>query len=376
MSVPRITAIRNDPNDSDILLFTLSDVHVSIANALRRILLSEIKTPCFKSESEDDAYKCVIEKNTTRFTNEVIKQRLACVPIHIRDDKINVENYVLELNISNKSKDVMYVTTQDFKLKNKETGKLIKDEVVHKIFPPCPKTGDYIEFLRLMPATSTSHKGEEIKLSCPLTYGVAKESACFNVVSTVAYANTMDDEKAGLVWAREEERLINEEQLDDERIMLAKKNWYLLEGKRYFKPNSYDFKVKSVGVFENEDLLNRSVKVLKQKLATTASALKSNDKSIVETKKATSEMPDTFDVVLYDEDYTLGKVLEYYLYEQYYEKQGLLGFVGFRKDHPSDTHSYVRASFSDATMASKEALSKYVVSVCDYVVALIDKIQF
>lgn len=374
MSVPRISSLRNDPNDSDILLFTLSDVNVSIANAMRRILLSEIKTPCFKSESEEELYKCVIEKNNTRFTNEVIKQRLACVPIHIRDSKINVENYVLELDVSNKTKDVMYVTTHDFKLKNKETGKLIKDEVVNKIFPSSPKTGDYIEFLRLMPATSTSHRGEEIKLSCPLTYGIAMDSACFNVVSTVSYSNTMDDEKASLVWKREEEKLINEEQMDDERIMLAKKNWYLLEAKRYFKANSYDFKIKSIGVFENEELLNKSILVLKEKLDKTASSLKSNDKSVIEIKKALSETPETFDVVLYGEDYTLGKVLEFYLYEQYYEKQTILGFVGFRKDHPSDTHSYIRVSFNEPS--SKEALGKYVVSICDYANTLIDKIKF
>lgn len=374
MSVPRISSLRNDPNDSDILLFTLSDVNVSIANAMRRILLSEIKTPCFKSESEEELYKCVIEKNNTRFTNEVIKQRLACVPIHIRDSKINVENYVLELDVSNKTKDVMYVTTHDFKLKNKETGKLIKDEVVNKIFPSSPKTGDYIEFLRLMPATSTSHRGEEIKLSCPLTYGIAMDSACFNVVSTVSYSNTMDDEKASLVWKREEEKLINEEQMDDERIMLAKKNWYLLEAKRYFKANSYDFKIKSIGVFENEELLNKSILVLKEKLDKTASSLKSNDKSVIEIKKALSETPETFDVVLYGEDYTLGKVLEFYLYEQYYEKQTILGFVGFRKDHPSDTHSYIRVSFNEPS--SKEALGKYVVSICDYANALIEKIKF
>lgn len=374
MSQVQISSIRSDTNDSDILLFTLSNANVSIANAIRRILLCEIRVPCFKSEEEDEAVKCDIAINTTRFTNEVIKQRLACVPVNIKDDKINVENYVMVLNVENKGKDVMYVTTKDFKLKNKKTGKLIKDESSTKIFPPNEKTGDFIEFLRLMPASSPTQRGEQIKLSCPLTYGTAKDSGCFKAVSLATYGNTIDDGKALLAWETEEKRLLADGDISDEQVLMEKKNWHLLQGKRHFKPNSFDFQVKTIGVFQNEDLLNRAFKVLIDKLEKTASALKSNDKDVVEIKPTTNNIPYSYDIVLHGEDYTLGKVLEYYCYEQYYIKQPTLSFVGFRKDHPSDVKSVLRLAFTEN--APNDEISRIVVNICDYVISLIGKVKF
>lgn len=374
MTQVRVSAIRNDPNDSNVLLFTLSDANVSIANALRRILICEIKVPCFKSESTDDKYKCIIDANTTRFTNEVIKQRLACVPVHIRDDKINVENYELVLDVKNTTKDVLYVTTKDFKLKNKKTGKLIKDESSMKIFPPNEMTGDYIEFLRLMPAVSPTHEGERIKLSCPLTYGTSKESGCFKTVSMITYGNTLDESKAALAWDAIEQTLVSGGEMDDDKILLEKKNWYLLEGKRHFKNNSFDFKIKSIGVFQNEELLNKAIEVLIAKLDATASALKSNDTSVVEIKKSKTNVPHSYDILLHGEDYTLGKVLEYYTYEQYYEKQKTLAYVGFRKEHPSDTKSILRLAFNENH--PKEDIVRIVSNVCGYAKSLIENVKF
>lgn len=373
MSQARISAIRNDTRDSNILLFTLSNVNVSIANALRRILLSEIRVPCFKSESTGE-YACSIEINTTRFTNEVIKQRLACVPVHITDDKINVENYEMVLDVKNTTTSVLYVTTKDFKLKNKKSGKIIKDESSIKIFPPNEMTGDYIEFLRLMPPSSPSHSGEHVKMSCPLTYGLAKESGCFKPVSMATYGNTIDENKAALAWETEEQKLLTEGDVDDEKILMEKRNWYLLEGKRHFKENSFDFKVKTIGVFQNEDLLNKAIVILKEKLKKTVSALKGNDKDIVDIKNTLTNIPNSYDVLMYNEDYTLGKIIEYYCYEQYYEKQELLSFVGFRKEHPSDTKSILRLSF--IKNATKEDIVKTISNICDYVLTIIDTIKF
>ena len=41
----------------------------------------------------------------------------------------------------------------------------------------------------------------------------------------------------------------------------------------------------------------------------------------------------------------MGKVLEYIMYEKYYQGDKLLSFCGFKKFHPHDTHSVVRIAF-------------------------------
>ena len=63
------------------LSFTLSNCYVSFANALRRIILSEIPTIVIRS-TPYERNDVTIHINTTRLNNEILKQRLSCIPIH------------------------------------------------------------------------------------------------------------------------------------------------------------------------------------------------------------------------------------------------------------------------------------------------------
>ena len=63
--------------------------------------------------------------------------------------------------------------------------------------------------------------------------------------------------------------------------------------------------------------------------------------------KSQNTMSNCFDIVLENEDYTIGKVLEYFLYTKYYETN-MLTFCGFKKMHPHDTYSIIRVAYSEA----------------------------
>ena len=58
-------------------------------------------------------------------------------------------------------------------------------------------------------------------------------------------------------------------------------------------------------------------------------------------------MSNSFDIILENEDYTIGKVLEYFLYTKFYETK-LLTFCGFKKMHPHDSYSIIRVAYKDA----------------------------
>ena len=62
------------------LTFRLHE-NVSVANALRRTILADIETPVLRDVR--------ISKNTSRFTNELIAQRLGCVPV-VKEDPSSV----------------------------------------------------------------------------------------------------------------------------------------------------------------------------------------------------------------------------------------------------------------------------------------------
>ena len=75
--------VSNLTEENSHLKFRLSNINVSLANGLRRIVLSEIPTIVFRTTPHDKS-KAKIQVNTTRMNNELIKQRLSCIPIHIQ----------------------------------------------------------------------------------------------------------------------------------------------------------------------------------------------------------------------------------------------------------------------------------------------------
>ena len=109
--------------EDNSLKFTLTGANVSIANALRRTMLSNIPTIGFKTfpEEEND---CEIHTNTTRFTNEIIKHRLSQIPVHIKDTSIPLEQYLVVINKKNDSDTIEFVTTEDFKIINTQKSRI------------------------------------------------------------------------------------------------------------------------------------------------------------------------------------------------------------------------------------------------------------
>ena len=61
--------------------FRIAKCNVSIINAIRRTLISDIPVVAFKTEPyndiNDELSSVIIYENTTSFTNEILKQRLA-----------------------------------------------------------------------------------------------------------------------------------------------------------------------------------------------------------------------------------------------------------------------------------------------------------
>ena len=123
---PHISNVRTE---NGFLKFSLLDCNMSIANALRRIIISDIPTFVFRTYPYSEN-KAEVTHNTTRFHNEIIKQRLSCIPIHIDDMDFPYKDYVIEVDVKNNTDNILYVTTKDFKIKNiKNWHKLSKGQL-------------------------------------------------------------------------------------------------------------------------------------------------------------------------------------------------------------------------------------------------------
>jgi len=365
--------IANFKEEDGILTFTLTNTDVSYANAVRRTILSDIPIIVFKTMPYEEN-TCNIMVNTSRLNNEIIKQRLGCIPICIRDIDIPTKNYLLELDVENRTDTVMIVTTQDFKIRDTVTDKLLDESAVKKIFPPfIPPNGSgeyYIDFLRLRPKLSEEIPGEKIKLTCELSVSTAREDSMYNVTGTCSYGCTPDEVKM------EEQLQIRKQKWKDDgkkesEIDFEAKNWKLLEGLRYVKSKSFDFVIQSVGIYDNVDIILKAAEILKGKFL----GLKHNlTQDQVDIHASDNTLENCYDVILENEDYTIGNILNYELYTVFYVDLKVLDYIGFKKMHPHDSDSILRVSLVDKTKGIAN-IKTMLISTIDSAIKKIDSIK-
>jgi len=362
---PKISSLTEE---NSILKFTIKQIDTSLANALRRIILSEVPTFVFRTHPYSEN-KATIIANTTRLNNEILKHRLSCIPIHIADMNFPYQDYIVEIDRKNEGDSVEYVTTADFKVKNITNEKYLSETAVKKIFPSDKQTGDYIDFARFRPKLSEDIEGEKLSLTCLFDIGMAKENGAFNVASTCSYAATLDPVAITDIW-NDKRKELEKEGINKEEIEFEKQNWLLLDAQRHTIKNSFDFIIESVGVFDNIALVKKASDIMVEKCEKLLSDIESGSLTI---KKADTTIDNCFDITLINEDYTLGKVIEYYLYSKHYEGDSTLSFCGFRKSHPHDKNSFIRIAFNEPT--EKSVALSYIAAAANDTIAVFKNFQ-
>jgi len=367
---PKVSEISEDNN---ILRFTITNINVSLANALRRIMLSEIPTVVFRAFPHDKN-DVDITANTSRLNNEIIKQRMSCIPIHITDIDFPIKDHIIEIGRSNESSTIEFVTTENIKIRNTKNNKYLESSAVKKIFPPDPITRYFIDITRLRPRLSDSLPGEEISMKCKMSVGSAKENSSFNVVSTCSYGAVMDPVKVNSVWT-EKYKQLKKEKKTEEDIEYIKRDWMHLDAKRLILPDAFRFVVESVGVFSNMSIVEKASQIMLNKLTKMSDDVQSKD-GMVETSKTT--IPNSFDIRLEGEDYTLGKTIEYILYAKHYDivsktSDKSLTYCGFIKPHPHIDVSIIRIAFKDAV--ESDVVISYLTSAANDAIAIFNSIK-
>ena len=382
------TYINSRIEENGVLKFTLSGMNVSIANAIRRTILSDIPVLAFKTfpHAENKADFLV---NTTRFNNEILKQRLGCIPINISNHSLPYDELLVEIHKKNDTNEMMFVTTKDFKVKNINSGKYLDEETVRKMFPANPITGDFILFARLRPKISNELPGEEIKINAKMSIHTAGEDGMYNCVSCCSYANTGDKVKQKDVWQEKLQKLTKEfeelksqispdemestEQSFKEKLELEENDFYNHDAKRIVVPNSFDFKIESIGVFENNDICVKACDILLNKFE---NIKKIADEDKLQINIGETTIKNSFDIIMENEGYTIGKVIEYILYQQHYQSSKDMIYVGFRKDHPFDNHSRIRVSYNQKmTNINKERVKQDFINACDVAIQIYGNIR-
>lgn len=352
----------------DVFKFTLSNLNVSMANALRRTIQDDI--PCYVFDIDT----CQVEVNTGRLHNEILKQRLQCIPIHV---KVGVkdwlekteghnlfEKYIVEVDIQNDTDSVIYITTGDFRIKNKDTGRLLTDVEHDRIFPKDRITNSHIIFSRLRPRISDTIPGEHLKFTCGFKISTANENSSFTAVSCSSYGYTVDNEKARAEWERIEAGL-RSDGIDKEEIDFRKKNFDILDRQRHFVPDSFDFTVETIGTYTPRELCKNACIQLQWQFKKLEMDVESDNVTILNSE---TTMENCYDFILERGDYTLGKVLEWLFYSNGFveTQKGVephIKYCGFKKFHPHDEHSTLRVAYN-STAADKGWMKTHLKQMC------------
>jgi DNA-directed RNA polymerase subunit L len=334
--------ISNVQEQNGTLSFTLSNINVSYANGLRRVILSDIPVIAIESYPYEKN-NVTIFTNKSRLNNELIKQRLSCIPIHIDAlQDFPYEEYVLEVNKSNDSNVIIYITSEDFQIKNIKTGKYLTRGETQKIFPPDPTTGDYIDLLRLRPKIDSNMDKEQLHLEAKFTISNAKNDGMFNVVSTCSYGNTIDQVRIKDAWELKEQEL--KQKYGKEEIENMKKDWMILDAKRIFEEDSFDYIIETIGIYDNFRLVEIATNILIKKLYHSLKLIKENIDLIQEIEDT---MENSYSIKLVNEDYTIGKIVEFNFYDKYFINSKNLNYVSFLKKHPHDNFSIIKLSYKN-----------------------------
>tara|TARA_B100001029_G_C15027527_1_gene434663 strand:+ start:288 stop:1448 length:1161 start_codon:yes stop_codon:yes gene_type:complete len=333
--------------------FTISNINVSIANAIRRTILTDIKTVVIKEKADDGKMLINILENTSQFNNQILIQRLGCIPVYNCSDGTNNEvclRYELQCDMKNDKNEILNITTEHFDIKDLQTDKYLKKSDVAKIFPPNKISKDYIIFARLKPKVSNDIPGEAIKFNAKFSLANAKENSMYNVVSTCAYGNTLDQEKIYDERQKKEKELVEKKDMNESEIDKYLLNWDNHDAKRYYIENSFDFVIKSLGVYQNNDIVIKACNIIINHLEIIQTKC---DKQQIELKENSIIMNNSWDIILQGYSYTIGKILEWILHYKFYMEANEMKYVGFLKPHPHNTHSIIRISYSNKANSNK-----------------------
>lgn len=337
----RIEVTKTSPQE---VKFTMRGVTTQLANALRRAVLSHIPTAAMLGFPDAES-TINITANSGPFNNEILKQRIQCIPVHITDRSVDLDQYTVVVDVA-AIDSVRNVTTEDIKILFGDSKTELPVKTVRTIFPPDPITGDYILITRLNPGIRGVAPPERLTLTAKLYWTDGSVSGTASAASTCSYAATPDLEQQEVQWQKMADTITsNTEQ--------ARIDFLLGPGSRIVTPGSFDWVLETVGVYKPLELLDIACDVVTSDIAANVAALSEPGRIT----PLTDGMKNSYSVRITGDEYAVGYLLQTALYDTHCLSEPS-NYVGFRKEHPHDGYGTLKLALQD--ISSVEAIATIV----------------
>lgn len=384
--------------DERTLAFTLSPIHVTYANTLRRLILTGVETIAFRADmtSTGSTTDVIVKRNDTPMTNEMLADRIGLIPIHVQNPLTwKADNYVFTLKVAGSKDNTTYVKAGDFKVlevrpvvggadnnsnenrsndntrENENNGSntgpsdVNEDNLVavptETFFPPNSITRDTCLIATLQPGTGPTQQFIEIKAKA--TKGTGREHARFSPVSQCSYEYTPDSDPQRIqemftTWLDVAKKAGGVDK-GSERYNELLREFNTMQVKRCYKTNeknepySYDFTVETAGVLPVNYIVERACEV-GENMCSRYVNIHQGDLPAEITISAADARIIGFDFLIRGHDHTLGNLLQTWLVENHIQGEATpkVTFAGYCVPHPLRDEMVLRIGVEDGEEAT------------------------
>ena len=313
--------IPNDP--AKRFRFEAHNIDLSILNAFRRIILTDIPVVGFDGE-DNPSLEIIV--NTGPLHNEYILQRFGCIPVHLNEsdiDTFNSDDYIFELNVKNEESNMLNITTHDFTVIKKD--KPLSHKEVITLFPSDSISKEPILITRLRQGEHLHIKGKAVKKTAYDHGGLTPALATFKFMQDPGIAI----ESLGI--------------LDRERAFIKNE---------YGDPTSVLFEIESFSSLTHKYLILKSLEILMNKLHMVSQEIYNPESDKVKFSLQ-DDSPNTCQFIFTNENDTLGNLLQSLMHNHYIRNKKptsnnyTLSYVGYYCPHPLEETMVLQITFNN-----------------------------
>ena len=379
-------ALLTNPDSKIRATFTLTGTNMTVANTLRRSVLTETRSVGFRADLTDAVDPGVeIKKNTSVIFNEMLAHRLTLLPLGVvRIDEFDPERYEFVLRVKNEERGpigtaaVRHVRAADFVLRERGDGGDFTDlpsAATAAMFPPDPITGETALLVTLRPQWNPEQPAEEIDLKAKAVIGTGREFMGFSPVAQCSFGNTPDtdpvrQEQFFNEWLSSYKKVADPTQLAPDALDRYRAEWRTMAAQRCFlidergEPNSFDFTVESVGIRPVKDIVAEGIAAVVKLVDPYTVAETSNEELGIRTQPVDSRM-NGIDVIFEGQEHTLGCLLQTLITEIYLDSDAPdspITYAGYKIRHPLKREMTLRLGIREGTASDSATVARAVIA--------------
>ena len=351
--------------------FRLTNINTTIANTLRRAILTLTPSVGFRTEPYEKS-DVLITTNTTSLVNEMLAHRIGMIPIKADPATFKPELYEFTLDMRNDSKEILDVRAGNIQvfMKNPENPLDAPTKLNSAdYFPPDPVTGDTILITRLLPQWNPTAAKHQLSFKARASISTGTENIRWSPVCQASYEYTQDKDPEHINavfngWLATIKKITDPSTLAEEKKAELMREFMTMEIQRCYmknergEPYDFTFHVESIGVLRIKDIVQMAI-VKSIDLLNKYTEVDTILPETVRIQEGDSRFS-TVEVWFTNEGHTLGNLLETYIVENHIDgaMEPKSTYAGYKVPHPLRPEMFIRIGLEDTANINFETQSQ------------------